>query len=108
MVHILGESMGIMSIFENLDQVGCGYTIDSFKVGPEETRAIQWIAARPATMEVPANWPPAFENLVSLPSSHNLDLGLTNSTGRMKQCPFQPNICPGDHFVASGVGVLAN
>ena len=106
MVQNMGESVGITSILETLDSAGCGYTIDSFKVGPFEERAIQWVAARPISFGEEQSWPPISEVLEELPKSHMLELGLSNSHGKVKECPFQPHLCPGEHLVASGVGVV--
>ena len=106
MVQNMGESVGITSIFESLDSAGCGYTIDSFKVGPFQERAIQWVAARPFKLGEDTAWPPIANVLEALPDNHMLDLGLSNTHGQVKECPFQPNLCPGEHLVASGVGVI--
>lgn len=106
MVQNMGESVGITAILETLDGAGCGYTIDSFKVGPLQERAIQWVAARPIHFGEEQAWPPISEALEELPESHMLELGLSNSHGKVKECPFQPQLCPGEHLVASGVGVV--
>lgn len=106
MVQIMGESVGITSILEKLDNAGCGYTIDSFKVGPNQDRAIQWVAARPVLPGEEPTWPPIASVLEELPESHGLEMGLSNSHGRVSECPFQPHLCQGEHLVASGVGVL--
>jgi hypothetical protein len=106
MVQNTGDSVDILSMLEMLDSAGCGYTIDSFKVGAGEERAIQWIAAAPVTSQGQESWPPKPTVLQPLPDTHNLDLGLSNTTGLLAECPFQPNVCPGEHNVASGVGFL--
>jgi hypothetical protein len=97
----------IQRVLETLDQAGCGYTLDSFKFGPNGERAIQWVVARPIALEEPQPWPPLEGLLEELPAQHNLELGLTNSSAQLSACPFQPKVCSGMHHVASGVGVLA-
>lgn len=106
MVHLLGEVSSMQQVHETLDQLGCGYTLDSFKFGANGERAIQWVVAMPVSSEKPASWPPLVGILEELPTRHNLDLGLSNSSAELPACPFQPHICAGAHLVASGVGVL--
>lgn len=107
MVHLLGDFVVIQKVLETLDQSGCGYTLDSFKYGTNGERAIQWVVAKPSNVETAEKWPPLEGILEALPSHHNLDLGLSNASGELDVCPFQPKICSGAHFVASGVGVIA-
>lgn len=107
MVHLLGDFLVLQNVLETLDQSGCGYTIDSFKFGANGERAIQWVVARPVSLEDPESWPPLQGLLGELPENHNLELGLSNSSAELPKCPFQPAVCPGTHHVASGVGVIA-
>ena len=107
MVHLLGDFVVLQNVLETLDQSGCGYTIDSFKFGPNGERAIQWVVARPVSLEEPTIWPPLQGLLKDLPNNHNLELGLSNSSAELPSCPFQPSICSGFHHVASGDGVIA-
>jgi hypothetical protein len=107
MVHLLGDFLVLQNVLETLDQSGCGYTIDSFKFGENGERAIQWVVARPVSLDEPQNWPPLEGLLEELPANHNLELGLTNSSAELPLCPFQPAVCTGFHHVASGVGVVA-
>jgi hypothetical protein len=106
MVHKMGEKLEIGSILEVLDSAGCGYTLDSFKIGPQQERAIQWIVARPFDGNLESDWLPAPIDLEDLPENHGLDIGLPNSVGLLAECPFQPTLCLGDHAVASGAGIL--
>lgn len=106
MVHKMGEKLEIGSIVEVLDSAGCGYTLDSFKVGPEQVRAIQWIVAKPSKGNLESDWFQAPIDLEDLPENHGLDIGLQNSVGLLGECPFQPTVCLGDHAVASGAGIL--
>lgn len=107
MVQLLGDFLVLQSVLETLDNAGCGYTIDSFKFGPNGERAVQWVVARPLTLDIPQSWPPLQGVLEELPQNHNLELGLSNSSAELPACPFQPTLCNGAHHVASGVGVIA-
>lgn len=107
MVHLLGEIVVMQQVHEILDESGCGYTLDSFKFGDNGERAIQWVVARPLSQAEPDIWPPLQGLLNELPSEHNLELGLSNSSAELSGCPFQPKVCVGAHHVASGVGVFA-
>ena len=107
MVHMLGDFLVIQNVLETLDQSGCGYTLDSFKFGQNGERAVQWVVARPIALGESENWPPLQGILETLPSNHKLDLGLSNSSGEVGACPFQPNLCSGSHLVATGVGVIS-
>ena len=107
MVLVLGDILAIQNVLETLDQSGCGYTLDSFKFGQNGERAVQWVVARPITLGLIENWPPLQGMLEALPLNHNLDLGLSNSSAEIGSCPFQPSVCRGNHYVASGVGVIA-
>lgn len=107
MVHLLGDLIFMKQLHETLDESGCGYTVDSFKFGNNGERAIQWVVARPISFEEPEIWPPLTGQLKDLPTEHNLELGLSNSSAELTVCPFQPQICLGPHHVASGIGFIA-
>jgi hypothetical protein len=94
--------------FTGLQAQSCGFTLDVFN-GPNGIKLIQWVWSSP----VSANKNRAVLDLLkhveglnlSPADASGLDVGVSNGLEKVSECPFQPEICKGDHFLATGSGL---
>jgi len=95
-------------LLSGLQAHSCGFTIDVFN-GPNGIKLIQWVWSSPVSEKknrVVLELLKHVESLNLLPAADSgLDVGVGNGLEKVPACPFQPEICKGEHFLATGSGL---
>lgn len=98
----------VMALVAALPADSCGCTVDWHR-GDPSGRIVQWLWAKPAsevTVDEVKNGSDALARVTAFQPgvTEGYQVTLPNAVEVLGQCPFQPEVCAGQHVVASGSG----